>query len=379
MDGRGYVAPILMTLTLAGLLLANMPLAYFSLALLAVVWLFERFEDNKLAVKKVRFNKDRNEFEVLLENTSPHHLWVKYAIRSIQPATAPAEAVKEGGMTFLKGSSSEPANNYLLLTENRRENFLEPGKTAAISSENMALEDTWNPGLHGTVTLTASYRGGKVKKPRKIKLKAPLEISRTHPYLRDVGHSRAFVFTKDGRVVGKARSLEQLTDHLTENPESFLMHWSRGDIQRWVKHVIGDETLHLDMTVLSDTSEQAPNILAELINRRLDELNQSRFSGTHPMLEDVEPWHAFHFKAGETKVIGVCTSMHSLLDILHPSPLEAVKFHLSRGNDFADWIENVIGDDNLSRRIREIDPSNPHYAKIRISRLISERIGELSQ
>lgn len=372
-----YLNVILIFCVASGLVLKSLSIVFLSLALWCLFWLSGFFESHDLLVKKVKFNKDTQTFQVIVENNTPRPLWLKYSIRSV--AVAPlktAENTNEGGMEFMRGSSFSSANSYLLLSENPIENSLEAGKTAILESKK-TVEGLWDPSLQSTVCLTASYGGEKIK-PKALTVKVPLEVSGTHPYLRKVGVGREFVLTRDNSVVGRARSLIELAAQASENPSSFLYHWERGDLQKWIRDVVGDTALYNRLSLMAKVSdEEIPAKFLDAINKRIGELNSSKFSGLHPLLSDVEPWHAFQFKMDEGNVIGVSRSLLSLLDRLKTSSIESVKFHLARGNDFASWAANVLGDIELSEKLSKVDSSDPEYARLRISQLISQRMQEL--
>jgi hypothetical protein len=101
-------------------------------------------------------------------------------------------------------------------------------------------------------------------------------------------------------------------------------------------------------------------------------------SGTHPLLSEVEPWHAFKVKRSHEHEVGEARSLTSLLELVKSSPPEAVAFHLARGNDFARWISDILGDLELSRKIEKINNQDPEKARLLLSDALSQRIRELS-
>jgi len=228
------------------------------------------------------------------------------------------------------------------------------------------------------VQFTALYGDQKSKKPMRINTKIPIEVCGTHPYLRTIGVEREFILTKaDEAAVARANSLKDLALKMAENPDSFMLHWKRGDIQKWIKEVVGDIKFADNLSKVKVDEKKLLDNFEKIMKKRVVELNYNEFSGKHPLLSDVEEEHAFYVKLDENRVVGTATSLQSLRDILKTTPVESFSFHLARGNDFANWTGNVLGDVELSRKLSQVDPSNPDYAKLNVLELISQRIREL--
>ena len=57
--------------------------------------------------------------------------------------------------------------------------------------------------------------------------------------------------------------------------------------------------------------------------------------------------------------------------------MESIKFHLDRG-DFQKWLRNTIGDEELARRIDNIDKTAPDEPLCqKLSETVQKRISEL--
>jgi hypothetical protein len=374
-----YIKLFLMAGSVAGLFILGIPVAIFFLSSLAALHLSGLLKTNPVAIRKVAFDRESGRFKAFFENKTSSPLKLTYAIRSITPAPMP-NAEGAGGLKagFMQGSSIGAQSNYLLLSENTKENLIEPGRESIIES-NDAATGMWTPGLQSNVNVTVSYAGSGAKRQNEITMQLPLELSNTHPYLREVGAARSFMMTgDDGCVIGSANSLAELAAQISQNRPSFLSHMEKNDIQRWVRDVIGDAILHDRLCMLGDVGrDELPVMASELIKMRIAELNYRDFRGIHPLLSEVEDWHAFNLKTAEDNVVCACRSLTHLFNALFKSGPEAVAFHTSRGNDFAAWIEDVVGDRLLAERIKNVDTTNTEQARAKISLLIYRRIQEL--
>lgn len=373
-----YIKLFFLTGSIVGLFILGIPVALFFLGSLAALHLSGLLNPRRVAISKITFDRDTSRFRAFIENKTNIPLKLSYAIRSVTPVAVPSVDSSSLDAGFMQGSSSGTQYSRLLLSENNAENTLEPDQTSILES-NDAAAGMWSPGLQSSVHVTASYYDSNGKRPDTMSIKLPLELSRTHPYLREVGAARAFMLTRDdGTVVGSAKTLAELARQVRQNPSSFLSHMENNDIHRWVLDVIGDAVLHDRLRMLGDVSrEDLPAMASEVLSRRIGELSDREFRGIHPLLSDVEEWHAFNLKTNESNVICACRSLAQLFNALFKSSHEAVAFHTTRGNDFATWIQDVVGDRPLAERIRNVDTTNAEQAQARISMLIYRRIQEL--
>ncbi|MFH1126470.1 MAG: hypothetical protein V1703_05050 [Candidatus Altiarchaeota archaeon] len=363
----------------AGIMLKNVPVTSISLVTWTGLWVTGWFDENPVVVKKVKYSKDSKKFQVIIENTSSRPVWLKYAIRSITPTPVEATANSDSNMEFISGTSVNHTGNYLLLSENNLENVVDSGEFTIFESKNITPEDMWNPAIHGNIYLTLSYGKDKSNQLERMRVRIPVEVSMTHPYLRNVGVEREFLLTHgDGDVVGTAKSLRDMAAQVGENPSSVTLHLERGDIQKWIRDVVGDGELYTRILSIKDLmGDELLNRFYGILSERIIELNHSKFSGKHPLLGDVEPNHAFQLKLDDNTAIDVCRSMPSLLEKISTSPADVVKFHLERGNDFARWAANVLGDIELSEKLEKVERQNQWYAKLKILRILSQRVQEL--
>ncbi|MFH0860282.1 MAG: hypothetical protein V1921_03695 [Candidatus Altiarchaeota archaeon] len=369
---------LLIGLASAAIVLRKMPLAALSLAMLGILLLSER-ASHPITVRKVKYNKDTGRFEVFVENKGSKPLTVNYAIRSVQPEYAESVGLTdEDGIEFLRGSSGGYRENFSLISAEFPGKTLGACQAELIEAARMAPEDGWDPALQKTVRITAAYTGEDMDAVRKLELTVPVEVSENHPYLRKVGAEREFVLSDGYGVAGRAASLEALADHVRGKSSHVLAHVRNEDIQRWVMNVVGDSELSDRISkITSLPDEQILDTLEETLRERILELRYGHLVEKHPLLADVEPWHAFHMKSDHENIIGVCRSLSSLLELIRASPEECVGFHLRGDNDFSKWVANTVGDLKLSDRIDVIDASDMRYAKLKLISLLEERIREL--
>ncbi|MDD5112355.1 MAG: DUF5752 family protein [Candidatus Altiarchaeota archaeon] len=367
-----HLTIVFLGIAVAGFILKSLALMILSLVALSVFFLYLLYERPAVRFKKVVYNKDTGRFQVLVENASNDPLWIKYAIRAASPAPMSRPVENSEGAEFLTAASWDADKNFDILSEDSTGSIADAMKTTLFESAKTA-ENDWNFGLQNAVSLTASYQGKDSSKPQVVILKIPLEITRQHPYLRTVGAAQAFVIkVDDGAEAGKVMSLEELAA-AARNAAQLAGHLEKGDIQRWVKEVIGDETLAQSLP--QKIKEEAE--ISEILSERIMGLRSEKFTGRHPLLSDVITEHAFQLKTGESTTVATCASIQALRDAILKTPLEAVAFHLGRGNDFANWAANVLGDNILAERLLKIDAKNPEYARLRIAQTLSNRIRDL--
>jgi hypothetical protein len=192
-----------------------------------------------------------------------------------------------------------------------------------------------------------------------------------HPYLRKSGAERAFrVTTVAGVPVQQVRSLLDLAVTARKSPEHLVHHLEHGDLSRWIKGVVGDVELSQN---LPKTVEELPRALDE----RIEFLSRTSFEGRHPLLNDVELYKAFQLKKNGGKTIAVCPNLSVLRQEVGRANPDDIEFHLSHGNDLSRWVDRVLGDEKLARRLSAVNADKPKEAKKGIERILAQRIVEL--
>ncbi|HMK95504.1 MAG TPA: DUF5752 family protein [Candidatus Limnocylindrales bacterium] len=100
------------------------------------------------------------------------------------------------------------------------------------------------------------------------------------------------------------------------------------------------------------------------------------------LLNSVQYEKGFHFFTGLGNYTGVtATSLSEFAKDLDTVPGESVRFHFQRG-DYQRWLIDVVGDEELARRIDMIEMSpmsSDEDLRRELSKTVKNRIAELSQ
>lgn len=97
----------------------------------------------------------------------------------------------------------------------------------------------------------------------------------------------------------------------------------------------------------------------------------------HPYLSCVSAEHSFKLKTGHADIIDDIFFLEDLANAVSDVPDEAIAFHLERGNDFARWVNDVIGDAELAGRLEGIEYSSADETRQKIVEAMEDRIIEL--
>jgi len=104
--------------------------------------------------------------------------------------------------------------------------------------------------------------------------------------------------------------------------------------------------------------------------------------GECPPLNSVQFEKGFHFFTDLEKYTGItATSLSEFAKDLDAVPAESVKFHFQR-KDYQKWLIDVVGDEELARRIDmiEVTPmSSDEDLRMELSKTVQNRIAELKQ
>jgi hypothetical protein len=88
---------------------------------------------------------------------------------------------------------------------------------------------------------------------------------------------------------------------------------------------------------------------------------------------------AFHFYETMGKPTGQSAkSLHEFLDKIKSVKLESLVFHLER-NDFRNWIENAIGDQELAKKIEMIPARHDETLRMKMQTAVRNRLKELEE
>ena len=96
------------------------------------------------------------------------------------------------------------------------------------------------------------------------------------------------------------------------------------------------------------------------------------------ILNPVPYEQGFHFFAPDGHYSGeTATSLCTFLRDLQRLDIQSIRFHLERG-DFQKWLRTTIGDDELARRIGNLDKTaSDEPIRQQLSETVQKRISEL--
>ncbi len=95
------------------------------------------------------------------------------------------------------------------------------------------------------------------------------------------------------------------------------------------------------------------------------------------ILRTVRDEEAFYFYEDIGKPTGESAkSLPDFLEKIRSVKLESLRFHLQR-KDFQNWIEKILGDSKLARRMEKILPSSEGDVRAKICTVVENRIKEL--
>jgi len=96
------------------------------------------------------------------------------------------------------------------------------------------------------------------------------------------------------------------------------------------------------------------------------------------ILKDVPENNAFWLKTDHYNVITQIRNLNDFAKEITKAPTAAIVHHLREGrNDFADWIEFVVGDKVLSEKLRKIKAKNWKSMQKEIVFLVTQRIKQI--
>jgi len=99
---------------------------------------------------------------------------------------------------------------------------------------------------------------------------------------------------------------------------------------------------------------------------------------TMKILRTVKDTEAFYFYEAIGRPTGeVARNMSDLLERVQLAKAESLLFHVQRG-DFQNWVEQVLGDSKLARKLGNMSVSNGEDARRCLCRTVKNRLRELS-
>jgi hypothetical protein len=98
------------------------------------------------------------------------------------------------------------------------------------------------------------------------------------------------------------------------------------------------------------------------------------FEFTRRIMRSVEGQESFKLKRDHHSIVAEIFDLQGLRDAIREAPDEAIIFHLSGKNDYAEWIGAVLGSKTLQEEVGRID-SNSGPKKARQELLYTLDIG----
>ncbi|NWG10691.1 hypothetical protein HXY33_02920 [Candidatus Bathyarchaeota archaeon] len=97
------------------------------------------------------------------------------------------------------------------------------------------------------------------------------------------------------------------------------------------------------------------------------------------ILRTVGDKDAFYFYEAVGKPTGeVAKNLSDFLDRVKSAKAESLIFHLQR-RDFQNWVEKILGDSKLAKKLGSISPTNSDGVRTNIYRIVENRIRELRE
>lgn len=95
------------------------------------------------------------------------------------------------------------------------------------------------------------------------------------------------------------------------------------------------------------------------------------------VLRTVGNQEAFYFYEAIDKPTGeVAKNLSDFLDRVKSTKSESIAFHLQR-KDFQNWVQKILGDSELARKLGEISSSKSNDIRMKIQETVENRIREL--
>lgn len=280
---------------------------------------------------------------------------------------------------MLAASSKNPGMVHDLIGEADETSVLMPGEVKHIVIEQNDLPDEELE----RVSVSIEYGMVEGELSEHTSMDVSIREPGNHPFLRHVGKARAFLLKDDhANILGEVCMLSGLIEAIEDAPaEAVEFHMRDGnDFAGWVGEVVGDEKL---AQVLSDVKYEDPEetrrMLLTCLRHRVMDLEEEDFSGKHPNLNKVGDAYAFKLKADHNTILEEARFLEELRDAVRAAPSEAIVYHMqgSGGNDFADWSQNVLGDEELAISLRSVELISPAKTQEVIAQVIDSRIKEL--
>lgn len=196
----------------------------------------------------------------------------------------------------------------------------------------------------------------------------------------------------------RAANLNQLLGLLKNVPDSCIYHHTHSFLQQhqflspeppndfayWVTEILGED--ELGEWLASIDTVQFSNI-SSLRQKIIDTIESYLEYNPLAKLKFAKEEGVFHFIKSVSFILPMDYLVHDLrefADVLKKISIDSIYFHIFEArlrlvrstNDFSNWIQNSIGDEELAHRIMHLDPYTHTLEDLRntIVKIIEERI-----
>ena len=345
------------------------------LALLSMLYL-EKKED-PIEVMGLVYDRDEHKLELTVRNTSKQAYQIQSALRLIHSLTGQDAPESEDGLAMSAGTAETPRTLYDLLAEDNQPVPVGPGETKKISydvymkPEQVSLESDHNVEVHINYggakgepsvikekeTQAKDKKKGEAKADKKKKgekktgenpEKITADLPEKEVIVTDIEFRPPFTLkASDTEIIAEPVLLQELVDAVDAAPEDAIKYHlgKSNDFADWVENAVGDTELAEKMREVKGDDKDAKKKIVKLLKTRKEKL-------PNPQVKPVD--NAFLLKTSHDKIINEITLLGDLKEAIKNAPIAAVSFHLKEGNDFADWVESAVGEEELAEKMRKV-------------------------
>lgn len=369
------------------------------LALLASFLFFGNAEtEDPIEVLGLVYDKDTHQLELTIRNTSEQAYRLKSALRLLHDGIPEAgQANTEDGLRMMNAKSEANTRTlYDLLAEDDGQVNVSPGEMKTITYDvilpknQVNLDSTHNVEVHinygeGGQPKTPTIQPEKTKKQqkkktggKKKKAKKPKASKATEPEIKwkeetvivhDIEIRPPFQMkTEEGEIIAEPILIQELYDAVKDAPkEAIAFHLREGnDFADWIRTAVGDNELsQIIREISTENPEETRKNIMEALRNRKEELPE-------PGIKPAD--QCFLLKTNHENILNEITLISDMRNAIQNAPIAAIAFHLRQGNDFADWVEESVGDKKLAAKMRKIQYEEILDAKDQLVEILDKKI-----